>query len=183
MNQPRVYMCSSSWTHLPPPSHPIPQGHPSTLDLSTMSQALNLDWWSISHMVTYMFHTTLSNHPTLAFSHRVQKSALYICVCFVVSHIGSLLPSFFSSVLQFSSVTQSCPTLWNPMNRSTPGLLVHHQLSEFTQTHVNQVSDAIQPSHPLSSPSPPAPNASQHQSLFQWVNSPHEVAKVLDFQL
>ena len=71
----------------------------------------------------------------------------------------------------FSSVAQSCPTLCNPMNRSTPGLPVHHQLLEITQTHVYQVSDAIQPSHLLSSPSPPAPNPSQHQSLFQWVNS------------
>ena len=83
---------------------------------------------------------------------------------------------------QFSSVAQSCPTLCDPMN-CTPGLPVHHQLPEFTQTHVHWVSDAIQPSHPLSSPSPPAPNPSQHQSLFQWVNSLHEVAKVLEFQL
>ena len=67
------------------------------------------------------------------------------------------------------------------MNRSTPGLPVYYQLLEFTQTHVHLVADAIQPSHPLSSPSPPAPNPSQHQSLFQWVNSSHEVAKVLDF--
>ena len=81
-------------------------------------------------------------------------------------------------IIQFSSVTQSCPTLCNPMNRSTPGLPIHHQLLEFTQTHVHWVSDAIQPSHPLSSPSPPAPNPSQHQGLFQWVNSLHEVAKV-----
>ena len=88
-----------------------------------------------------------------------------------------------SSSVQFSSVTQSCPTLCDPMNCSTPGLPVHHQLPEFTQTHVHWVSDAIQPSHPLSSPSPPAPNPSQHQSLFQWVSSSHEVAKVLDFQL
>ena len=85
--------------------------------------------------------------------------------------------------VQFSSVTQSCPTLCDPMNRSTPGLPVHHQLPEFTQTHAQRVSDAIQPSHPLSSTSPPAPNPSQHQSLFQWVNSSHEVAKVLEFQL
>ena len=69
------------------------------------------------------------------------------------------------------------------MNRSTPGLLVHQQLPELTQTHVHRVSDAIQPSHPLFSPSPPAPNPSQHQGLFQWVNSSHEVAKVLEFQL
>ena len=68
---------------------------------------------------------------------------------------------------QFSSVTQSCPTLCDPMNRSTPGLPVHHQLPEFTQTHDHRVSDAFQPSHPLSSPSPLAPNPSQHQSLFQ----------------
>ena len=67
----------------------------------------------------------------------------------------------------FSSVAQSCPALCNPMNCSTPGLPVHHQLPEFTQIHVHRVSDAIQPSHPLSSPSPPAPNPSQHQSLFQ----------------
>ena len=71
--------------------------------------------------------------------------------------------------VQFSSVTQSCPTLCDPMNCSMPGLPVHHQLPEFTQTHGHWVSDAIQPSHPLSSPSPPAPNPSQHQSLFQWV--------------
>ena len=69
------------------------------------------------------------------------------------------------------------------MNRSTPGLPVHHQLPEFTQTHVHRVVDAIQPSHPLSSPSPPAPNPSQHQGLFQQVNCSHEVAKVLEFQL
>ena len=68
---------------------------------------------------------------------------------------------------QIRSVAQSCPTLCDPMNRSMPGLPVHHQLPEFTETHVHRVSDAIQPSHPLSSPSPPAPNPSQHQSLFQ----------------
>ena len=93
---------------------------------------------------------------------------------------------YFVNYVQFSSVqfvAQSCPTLCNPMNRSTPGLPVHHQLPEFTQSHVHRVSDAIQPSHLLSSPSPPAPNPSQHQGLCQWVNSSHEVAKVLEFQL
>ena len=84
---------------------------------------------------------------------------------------------------QFSSVAQSCLTLYDPINRNTPGFPVHHQLRKFTQTHVHRVSDAIQPSHPLSSPAPPVPNPSQHQSLFQWVNSSHEVAKVLEFQL
>ena len=84
---------------------------------------------------------------------------------------------------QFSSVVQSCLTLCDPMNPSTPGLPVHHQLPEFTQIHVHRVGDAIQPSHPLSSPSPPAPNPSKHRWLFQWVNPSHEVAKVLEFQL
>ena len=79
--------------------------------------------------------------------------------------------------VQFSSVSQSWPTLCDPMNRSTPGLPVHHQLPEFIQTHIHRVSDAIQPSHLLSSPSPPAPNPSQHQSLFQWVNSWHQAAQ------
>ena len=78
----------------------------------------------------------------------------------------SFFPSTFLS-LQFSSVAQSCPTLYDPMNRSTPGLSVHHHLPEFTQTRVHQVTDAIQPSHPLLSPSPPAHNPSHHQSLFQ----------------
>ena len=87
------------------------------------------------------------------------------------------------SPLDHNSVGQSCPTLCDPMNCSTPGLPVHHQLPEITQTHVHRVSDAIQPSHPLLSPFPPVPNPSQHQSLFQWVKSSHEVAKVLEFQL
>ena len=87
------------------------------------------------------------------------------------------------SSVQFNSVIQTCPTLCDPMNRSTPGLPVHHQLLEVTQNHVHRVSDAIQPSHPLSSPSPPAPNPSQHHYLFQGVNSSHEVDKVLEFQL
>ena len=85
--------------------------------------------------------------------------------------------------VQFSSVAQSCLTLCDLMNHSTPGLSVHHQLLEFTQTHVHQVGDAIQPSYPLSSPSPPALNPSEHQSLSQWVSSLHEAAKVLEFQL
>ena len=84
---------------------------------------------------------------------------------------------------QLISVTQSCPTLCHPMDCSTPGLPVHYQLPGFTQTHVHWVSDAIQPSHPLSSPSLPALNLSQHQGLFQWVSSSHQVAKVLEFQL
>ena len=84
---------------------------------------------------------------------------------------------------KFSSVTQSSPTLCNPMDCSTRGLPVHHQFPGFTQTHAHWVSDAIQPSHPLSSPSTPAFNLSQHEGLFKWVSSSHQVAKVMEFQL
>ena len=99
-------------------------------------------------------------------------------------HSSNLIKTSQSLVtVQFSSVAQSCLTLCDPVNHSTPGLPVHHHLLEFTQTHVQRVRDAIQPSHPRSSPSPPAPNPSQHQRLFQWVNSSHEVAKVLELQL
>jgi len=90
---------------------------------------------------------------------------------------GSATNWLYGKSDQIRSVAQSCPTLRDPMNHSTPSLPVHHQLPEFTETHVHRVSDAIQPSHPLSSSSPPAPNPSQHQGLFQWVNSSHEVPK------
>ena len=93
------------------------------------------------------------------------------------------LSRIFSSTIQFTSVTQSCLTLCNTMDRSMLYLPVHHQLSVFAQTCDHWVGDAIQPSHPLSSPSPPTFNLSQHQGLFQWVSSSHEVAKVLEFQL
>ena len=93
--------------------------------------------------------------------------------------LGSLL----SEVSSVSSDTQSCPTLCDPINCSMPGFAVHHQLLELAQTHVHWAGDAIQPSHPLSSPSPPALNLFQHQGLFQWVSSSHQVAKVLEFQL
>ena len=102
-----------------------------------------------------------------------KKAYSYVLFTFIA------IPLWF----QFSSVTQSCPTLCNPMNRSTPGLPVHHQIPESTQTNVHQVGDAIQSSHPLLSPSPPAPNPSQHQGLLKWVSSSHQVAKVLEFQL
>ena len=87
-----------------------------------------------------------------------------------------------TNLIQFNSVTQLCPTLCNPMDCSTPGFPVHHQLPELTQTHVHRVGDAVQPLHPLSSPSP-AFNLSQNQSLFKRVSSSHQVAKVLEFQL
>ena len=88
----------------------------------------------------------------------------------------------YNRSVEFRSVAQSCPTLCDPMTCSTPGLPVHHQLPEFTQTHVHWVGDAIQPSHPLSSPSPPAFNLSQRQGFFKWVSFSHQVAKVLEFQ-
>ena len=102
------------------------------------------------------------------------------------SALGYLLSvsiDFYSASVQFSSVAQSCPTLCDPMNRSMPGLPVHHQLPEFNQTHVHWVGDAIQQSYPLLSPSSVAFNLSQHQGLFKWVSSSHQVAKILAFQL
>ena len=91
--------------------------------------------------------------------------------------------SWNSSSVQFSSVAQSCPTLCDPMDCSTPGLPAHNQLPELAQIHVHWVSDAIQPSYPLLSLSPPAFNLYQHQGLFHWVSSLHQVAKVLEFQV
>ena len=94
MNPPRVYTCSPSWTPLPPPSLAIPLGHPSAPAPSSLYHASNLDWRFLSHMIFYMFQSILPNHPTLALSHRVHKTVLYICVSFAVSHTGLLLPSF-----------------------------------------------------------------------------------------
>ena len=113
-------------------------------------------------------------HEPPAMGHRL--GYLFFC-------LGISLPLILLSSVQFSSVAQSCLTLCDPMNRSMPGLPVQHQLPEFTQTHVHWVGDAIQPSHPLLSPSPPALNLFQHQDLFQWVSSSHQVAKVLEFRL
>ena len=112
---------------------------------------------------------------------------MYVCVCIHITESLCCTEEINTTLLIncqfFSSVTQSCPTLCNPMNCSTPGLPVHHQLLEFTQTHVHRVGDAIQPSHPLLSPFPPAFNLYRHQGLFKWVRSLHQVAKVLEFQL
>ena len=100
-------------------------------------------------------------------SSRISKSGLLTIFLILQLLSYTETPMDGSGPVQFSSVAQSCPTLCDPMNRSTPGLPVHHHLPEFTQTHIHRVRDAIQPSHPWSSPSPPAPNPSQHQSLFQ----------------
>ena len=95
---------------------------------------------------------------------RIRFSQQFHCINTSQTILGSF-SKCLKNLVQFSSVTQSCPTLCDPMNRSMPGFLVHHQLLEFTQTHVHWVGDAIQPSHPVFSPSPPAPNPSQHQSF------------------
>ena len=119
-----------------------------------------------------------------SFTHSVSLCSLLIIQYGI--QFRPLFSNITSTVIRsvhFSSVNQLCRTLCNPMDSSTPGLPVHHQLPEFTQTHVLWVSDAIQPSHPLSSPSPLAFNLSQHQGLSQWVSSSHQVTKVLEFQL
>ena len=120
--------------------------------------------------------TWLSNWIELNWSRLIltfppRSKCLWISVISIVMFIFSKNQALSFSSVQFSSVVQSCPTLCDPVNHSTPGLPVHHHLPEFTQTHVHWVRDAIQPSHPGSSPSPPAPNPSQHQSLFQWGRS------------
>ena len=97
-------------------------------------------------------------------------------------HTSNYLLYMVFTVFQFSSIIQSCPTLCDPMDCSTPGFPVHHQYLELAQTHVHRAGDTIQPPHPLSSRSP-AFNLSQHQGLVQWVSSLHQVAKVLEFQL
>ena len=142
--------------------------------------------------------TTWWSQPGLTYTFPQMFCFLISMICFLgpVIFVPILHPLFFPILdisvkhwkfvmvsVQFGSVDQLCPILCDSMNRSTPGLPVHHQLPESTQTHFHWVGDAIQPSHPLLSPSPPAPNFSQNQTLFQWVNSLREVAKVLEFQL
>ena len=108
--------------------------------------------------------------------HHTSKASILQCSTFFIAQLSH-------PYIQFSSVAQLRPTLCDSMSRSMPGLPLQHQLPESTQTHLHWVGDTIQPSHPLSSPSPPAFNLSQHQTLFKWVSSSHQVAKVLKFQL
>ena len=159
------------------------------LDVSFLSDT-NLEIFFSSFSALASFILFFYRAKILSFDAVSFTIFIFYVLCFWHLSKNSLLnpgsqkfPLVFFPSDQIRSVTQSCPTLCNPMNRSMPGLPVHHQLPEFTETHVHRVSDAIQPSHPLSSPSPLAPNPSQHQSLFQWVNSSHKVAKVLEFQL
>ena len=135
------------------------------------------EFFSISHLISFMQWS--SKLCFLSFD-EVPRPLGFCCPAVIAegNHQVALC-----KMVQFSSVVQSYPILCDPMNRSMPGLPVHRQLPEFTQTHVHWVGDAIQPSHSLSSPSPPALNLSQHQGLFKWVSSSHQVAKVLEFQL
>ena len=153
---------------------------PPDFSVCGISQARLLEWVATSY--SEFFVTQRSNIYLLCLLHWQVDSLPLAPPGKSSKYMLPIIMSITYSV-QFSSVAQSCPTLCDPMNHSTPGLPVHHQLPEFTQTHVHRVSDAIQPFHPLPSPFPPSPNPSQHQSLFQWVNSSHEVAKVLEFQL
>ena len=148
---------------------------------------------ALSHVWLFATPWTIACQAPLSMEFSRQENCLPCPLPGDLPDPGIKLASFVSPALtsgfplplsvQFISVTQSCPTLCDPMNRSTPDLPVHHQLPEFTQTHVHWVGDGIQPSHSLSSPSPLAFNLSQHQCLFKWVISSHQVARVLEFQL
>ena len=137
-----------------------------------MKTSLWCSWWWLCLLPHDLFHSLLlyKIHFLSPVTVYVKNGMFSLCLTIIcrntVKEVFWFFFFFCFSSVQFSSVAQSCPTLCDPMNRSTPGLPVHHQLPEFTQTHVHRVRDAIQPSHPLSSPSP-APNPSQHQSLFQ----------------
>ena len=158
------------------------EGNGNPLQHSCLENSMDWGaWWATVHGVAKS-RTQLHFHFHFMVTSNLDRGFMFTQDSPLIQVWALTIPQVFLCV-QFNSVTQSCPTLGNPKNRSTPGLPVHHQLPEFTETHVHWVSDAIQPSHPLSSPSPPAPNPSQHQSLFQWINSSHEVAKVLEFQL
>ena len=140
--------------------------------------------WMLSNSSIFFFSWDSDNMSTRSYIQFHRSLSLWFCVTYAdFFSCSNCMVSIVLSSVQFSSVVQSCPTLCNPMECNTPGLPVHHQLPEFTQTHVHWVSDAIQPFHPLSSPSPSTFNFSQHQGLFKWVSSSHQVARVLEFQL
>ena len=170
MNHPRVYKC-------PLPPEPAAIFLPKALFRLSQNTALSFQFYTakshllcILHMVMYMFPCFSLNLSNSLCSHEIKRCLL-------------LARTVMTNLVQFSSVAQICLTLCDPMNCSMTGFPVHHQLPEFTQIHVHWVGDAVQPSHPLSPPSPPALNRSQHQGLFKWLSPSHQVAKVLDFQL
>ena len=154
-----------------------------TIVTSKMNHCVNYNLWV--NMVCQCRFTSCSKCSTLVAG--IDNSAQSPCTVHRLEWLEAKVRTRPSAVRmkinQFSSVPQSCPTLYDTMGCSTPGFPVHHQLPEFTQTHAHRVGDAIKPSHPLSSPSPTALNLSQNQGIFQWVSSSHQVAKVLEFQL
>ena len=148
------------------PNEGIPRGY-----LETMSDHQQvIFWWPLCFQL-YLFSLV---------------GVLFYCLMILYLEYPFLFSDDTISRISFtliSSVAQLCPTLCNPMDCSTTGFPVHHQLPELARTHIYQVGDAIQPSHPLPSSSPSAFNLSQHQSLFQWISSSYQVAKVLELQL
>ena len=147
-----------------------------TADLKQLKQVPHFFWPTA--LYSFFFFTTFHNFNSYVYLlFNVCLQTVNLDDCNISNHLAENL------ICQFSSVAQLCPTLCDPMDGSTPGLPVHHQLLEFTHTHVHWVGDAIQTSHPLLSPYPPAFHLSQHQGLFQWVSSLQQVAKVLEFQL
>ena len=142
--------------------------------------------WQLSagdvHLLLFLASTLLLTAPLPGIAIRGQLQGLSRGAA-VMEQVKCRAGGKVETWLWFSSVAQLCPTLRDPMDHSMLGFPVHHQLPESTQTHVHQVGNAIQPSHLLSSPLPPAFNISQHQGLFKWVSSSHQVAKGLEFQL
>ena len=145
---------------------------------------MSLSQWKLL-LTVLSFYFLFLIHWNIYFEYYFSLWHLKNCLLFLYIKIkGNFIHNVTESSqlsVQYSSVAQSCLTLCDPMNCSTSGLPVHHQHPEFTQTHIHRVDEVIQPSHPLSSLSTPAPNPSKHQGLFQWVNSSHEVAKVLQW--
>ena len=163
--------------------HPPCQVQILTLSVNICSYTEAVRWarmaeskWELA-MRWYFSHGHMDSNPGFCVHGALDKASHHSKLQFSYLSNGEIILTWFSSV------AQSCPTLCNPMDCSTPSLPVYYQLPEFTQTHVHWVGDAIQPSYPLSSPSPPTFNLSQHQGLFKWVTSLHQVAKVLELQL
>ena len=151
---------------------------PNAFKKSSCGNSLVVQWLGVCTFTSEVLHSISGRGtkiPQATWLHQKKKREAVVQGRVINKCHIALMMKYLSTLplptVQFSSVAQSCPILCDPMNRSMPGLPVHHQLLESTQTH--RVSDAIQPAHPLSSPSPPAPNPSQHQGLFQRVSSPH----------
>ena len=139
--------------------------------------------WKMNVPLFFSFSPTFTIPSAHLISILPSSKDIIVMLSFWIDKIFQLSHAVTELIFQFSSVTQSCPTLCDPMDCSTSGFPIHHQLPELAQTRVHWVNDAIKPSHPLLSPPPPAFNLSQHKGLFQWVSSSHQVAKVLEFQL